>query len=85
MSNWSRQAGMAPTGEGEGPPPDVGYTVYTDCLGCGERLVGKRPQAVFCSNRCRFNYHNARRRKQSPPAVGADTATKMRKLARCRR
>ncbi len=70
----ARQVGMSPTGEGEGPPPDGRYTVYTDCLVCGDGLAGKRPQAVFCSNRCRFNYHNARRRKQRPPAVGPNTA-----------
>jgi len=46
------------------------YTVYTDCLTCGSRLVGKRPQARFCSNRCRYEFHNRRRPRIETPAPG---------------
>lgn len=56
---------------------DDRYTVYTVCLACGEGLAKKRPQALFCSNHCRFAYHNERRRKrktESPPSAAIGQA-----------
>ena len=40
------------------------YTDNTVCAWCGKGLVGKRAQARFCSDRCRYTWHN---RKDRPP------------------
>jgi len=49
------------------------YTVYTvsECRnGCGKSLRGKRPQAGFCSDHCRYEFHNKRKREiESPPVT----------------
>jgi predicted DNA-binding transcriptional regulator AlpA len=46
-------------------------TVYTVCRGCGKDLNGKRPQARFCSDQCRSDFHNEQRRraKENPPST----------------
>jgi predicted DNA-binding transcriptional regulator AlpA len=52
-------------------------TVYTVCRGCGKDLNGKRPQARFCSDQCRSDFHNEQRRraKENPPSTATYQAT----------
>ena len=57
--------------------PNSGYTLNTVCPSCGKDLKGKRPQAKFCSPHCRFDFHNAERRKreiESPPPAATGKA-----------
>ncbi len=64
-----------------GPSSPV-YTLYTvprSCATCGEDLKHKRPQSDFCSDHCRYQFHNRRRANKSPPpavtGAGADITT----------
>jgi len=44
------------------------------CKRCGGPIPKGRPWQEFCCDSHRYQFHNERRRKQSPPSVAADAA-----------
>lgn len=58
----------------------VSHGSYALCAGCRKRFIPRvrrgPNKSRFCSDRCRYDHHNARR-KQNPPTVAADAAGKM--------
>ena len=39
-------------------PPATAYTDKSGCRNCGASLKGRRVDAQFCTNACRYAYHN---------------------------
>ena len=51
------------------------------CTGCGQSLVGRRPQAVWCSDRCRLQTTRMARAREDGQVIDAIAAALTRAAA----
>ena len=48
-------------------PQATAYTANTLCRYCEAALINKRPQAEFCTNSCRYKFHNKLKQDRVAP------------------